>query len=136
MAYAYIAKHGILKEESFPYTAKDDEACPLDIDDEADYQSFATTLLRHSKDNASSKKRNDKERDVVAKIKGYAKIPPNSYKGLMNAIAKHSPVVVAAAAESWLFYSGGVFSPTNKTNPDVWDLDHGIVVEGYGKFYF
>ncbi len=137
LAYAYIAKHGILKEASFPYTAKDDEACPLEKDDEADYQSFATTMLRHSKNNASSnKKKNHKERDVVAKIKGYAKIPSNSYKGLMNAIAKHSPVVVAAAADSWLFYSGGVFSPANKTNPDVWDLNHGIVVEGYGKFHY
>jgi cathepsin L len=136
LAYAYIAKHGILKEESFPYTAKDDQACPLKKDDEEDYQSFITTLLRHSKNSTSSNKNNNKERDVVAKIKGYAKIPPNSYKGLMNAIAKHSPVVVAAAASSWMFYSGGVYSPTDKTDPDVWDLNHGIVVEGYGECYY
>ena len=74
-----------------------------------------------------------KDKNIIAKIQGYARIPTNNYTALMNAVAKHGPVVIAAAASSWAFYEGGVYSPADVTNPNVWDLNHGIVVEGYGK---
>lgn len=134
LAYGYIAQNGILTEESFEYTANDTIACPLDdhdyegdVDSMLDEKSLATMLRRRRKQQLQ-------KHSIVAKIKGYAKVPSNSYKSLMNAVAKHSPVVVAAAASSWVFYAGGIFSPSDTSNPRTWDLNHGIVVEGYGMF--
>lgn len=127
LAYAYIAQNGILIEDSFPYTSHDNITCPLHRDSIGgvlDVDLVQKTMLRH---------RNVKQLSVVAKIEGYTKLPSNDYKTLMNAVAKHSPVVIAAAASSWVFYEGGVFSPSDTSNPNVWDLNHGIVVEGYGR---
>ena len=50
----------------------------------------------------------------------------------MNAVSKYGPVVIAAAALILSLYEGGVFSPPDKDSPLAWDLNHGIVVEGYG----
>lgn len=115
LAYEYIARNGVLTEPSFPYRANDTITCPLE-----------NRNVHFNKDKA-------KDKNIIAKIQGYARIPTNNYTALMNAVAKHGPVVIAAAASSWAFYEGGVYSPADVTNPNVWDLNHGIVVEGYGK---
>merc|ERR1712165_404499 len=86
-------------------------------------------MLRLGIQKHSHMKEND---EIVAKIEGYARTPTNDYKALMNAVAKHGPTVIAAAASTWSLYEGGVFSPRNPHSPNSWDLNHGIVVEGYG----
>jgi cathepsin L len=142
LAYEYIAVNGILKEESFPYAGNDKITCPLHDSDNADntldipkFKNF----LRHKdfnlkKENNSIVKEGKKKDDssaVVAKVEGYATLPSNDYKALMNAVAKHGPAVIAIAADGWSFYEGGVFtSPTPNTKN--WSINHGVVVEGYG----
>jgi cathepsin L len=156
LAYEYIATRGILRERSLPYEADDSITCPLGGGDgtkDHDHETsnilpFANTMLRHqnkkrkveddTKKNTNNDHDDDNDNDdtsVIAKIEGYAKVPSNNYKALMNAVAKHGPVVIAAAASSWSFYEGGVYSPTDSAdamNANIWDLNHGIVVEGYG----
>lgn len=137
LAYEYIATHGVLKEDSFAYTGNDEISCPLDSAEVSDGTTLTehsfTTMLRHKKVKTKMKNQviESKNDAVIAKVGGYAKIPTNSYKGLMNAVAKHSPVVIAAAASTWMFYEGGVFSP--EASSDEYNLNHGIVVEGYGS---
>jgi cathepsin L len=142
LAFEYIANNGILKEESLPYKADDKITCPLGSDGHdhdarngngaMGIDSF-TTMLRHK--NLNKKNHNKKQQNndqVVAKVEGYANVPTNNYKALMNAVAKGGPVVIAAAAMTWFSYEGGVYTPPDTTKAGVWDLDHGIVVEGYG----
>ncbi len=131
LAYDYVATTGILTEESFPYKTSDEITCPLDDGDGDDSNKIRgkNSFLRHGIHKGDQMKTKS---TVVAKIEGYARTPTNDYKGLMNAVAKYGPVVIAAAASSWSLYEGGVYSPLNKDSQDAWDLNHGIVVEGYG----
>ncbi|QCD87455.1 cathepsin L [Vigna unguiculata] len=71
-----------------------------------------------------------KERDGVAiKIKGYEKVPANSEKALLKAVA-HQPVsaYVEAGGSAFQFYSSGIFTGKCGT-----DMDHSVTVVGYGK---
>lgn len=149
LAYNYVANHGIMKEESFPYEASDGPVCPLkkDVGRTKFENDMLTSTKRLRSRRAHAMTKNDEgatidsaarttfgnaESPVIAKVKGYANIPSNNYKALMNAVAKHGPVVVALAASSWSFYEGGVYSPPQPTEAVDWDLNHGVVVEGYG----
>jgi len=66
----------------------------------------------------------------VATIQGYTKLTENSYDELMNAVAQVGPVAVVVDASEWHNYAGGVFNSCNQENPD---LNHGVVVVGYGE---
>lgn len=68
----------------------------------------------------------------VATIDGYAVCPTNDYKCLMNAVAKVGPVGVAVAASTWGFYEGGVFSTDLSKGGTETDLNHAVVLVGYG----
>ncbi len=143
LAYNYIANHGVVKEEDFPYRARDGLTCPLSRSDMTSFEKemmmnegTETTamkrLRRRRRNNVNQASSSSSSVPIVAKIEGYANIPSNDYKALMNAVAKHGPVVVALAASSWSFYAGGVYSPPSHPSPMDWDLNHGVVVEGYG----
>ncbi|XP_050205069.1 senescence-specific cysteine protease SAG39-like [Mercurialis annua] len=64
----------------------------------------------------------------VATITGYEKVPTNSEKDLMKAVA-NQPVAVAidAGSTSFQFYSNGVYRGTCGT-----DVNHGVLAVGYG----
>jgi cathepsin L len=66
----------------------------------------------------------------VATITGYTTIETNSYDGLMNAIVDVGPVGITVDASQWSSYEGGIFDGCNQVNPD---LDHGVLLVGYGK---
>ena len=50
----------------------------------------------------------------------------------MNAVAKVGPVGVAVAASTWGFYEGGVFSTDLSKGGTETDLNHAVVLVGYG----
>jgi len=66
----------------------------------------------------------------VATINGYVRLPENNYTALMNAIATVGPIAITVDASNWHAYESGVFSGCNQVNPD---LDHGVVLVGYGS---
>ena len=68
------------------------------------------------------------EASRVAKIKGYEKVPANSEKALLQAVA-NQPISVSidAGGFSFQFYSTGVFTGDCGTI-----LDHGVTAVGYG----
>ncbi|WVZ01849.1 hypothetical protein V8G54_022655, partial [Vigna mungo] len=70
-----------------------------------------------------------KESHSVAKIKRYEKVPANSKKALLKAVA-HQPVsaYVEAGEYAFLFYSTGIFTGKCGTL-----IDHSVTVVGYGK---
>eukprot|EP00615_Pteridomonas_danica_P010929 CAMPEP_0114340340 /NCGR_PEP_ID=MMETSP0101-20121206/8313_1 /TAXON_ID=38822 ORGANISM="Pteridomonas danica, Strain PT" /NCGR_SAMPLE_ID=MMETSP0101 /ASSEMBLY_ACC=CAM_ASM_000211 /LENGTH=370 /DNA_ID=CAMNT_0001473573 /DNA_START=100 /DNA_END=1212 /DNA_ORIENTATION=- len=65
----------------------------------------------------------------VATITGYTTITSNSYDELMEAVATVGPIGLTVDASQWSGYSGGVFDGCNQENPD---LDHGVLLVGYG----
>ncbi|KAJ9563323.1 hypothetical protein OSB04_008483 [Centaurea solstitialis] len=72
---------------------------------------------------------NTKEEAVyAAKISGYEKVPANSEKALLQAVA-NQPISVSidASGLAFQFYSSGVFTGDCGT-----DLDHGVTAVGYG----
>jgi C1A family cysteine protease len=67
----------------------------------------------------------------VAKINSYVNVTPNNTEALMTAVAQQ-PVSVAVQADGldWQFYMGGIV-----TDNCGFNLDHGILVVGYGTDY-
>jgi cathepsin L len=70
--------------------------------------------------------------DAVATIQGYVNFPTNNYTILMNAVADLGPIGVTVAASKWGFYSGGVFDEGNHNSTGATDVNHAVVLEGYG----
>jgi cathepsin L len=66
----------------------------------------------------------------AATIDGYVRLPENNYVALMNAIATVGPIAITVDASNWHAYESGIFSGCNQVNPD---LDHGVVLVGYGQ---
>merc|ERR1719424_1967674 len=101
--FQYIIDNGGLDSESdYPYKEKD-EAC-----------------------NAA------KAKNVVATIKSFKDVTPNSEEDLATAVAS-GPVSVAIEADQRAFqsYSGGILSAACGTK-----LDHGVLAVGYGDDYW
>ena len=98
-AFQYIINNGgITSEANYPYTAED---------------GICNTV---------------KEGQIVATLRAFTDVPPNSDNALMAAVAQQ-PVSVAVEADqnSFQFYSSGVMTATCGTN-----LDHGVLAVGYG----
>ncbi|KAL2464672.1 KDEL-tailed cysteine endopeptidase CEP1 [Forsythia ovata] len=99
-AFEFIVKNkGIATESTYPYEAAD---------------------------GACNKK---EELSHAAKISGFEKVPANSEKALLKAVA-NQPVSVSidASGMAFQFYSGGVFTGDCGT-----ELDHGVTAVGYGR---
>ncbi|GMH85673.1 hypothetical protein TL16_g10305 [Triparma laevis f. inornata] len=65
--------------------------------------------------------------EPVANITGYVRLPTNDYDALMAATQLSSVAITVSA--SWGAYESGVF---NDVDACGFELDHGVVVEGYG----
>jgi len=64
-----------------------------------------------------------------ANISTYYTLPQNQYAPLLSHIASTGPIAISVDASAWSAYETGVFDGCNQTNPD---LDHAVVLEGYG----
>jgi len=77
-----------------------------------------------------------KDVEKVVKLKGFVNVTSKSPKALKVALFKNGPVTVAidASHKSFTFYSNGIyFEPTCGNEVD--NLDHQVLVVGYGKLY-
>lgn len=70
-----------------------------------------------------------KDTEPVAGIDGWITLVSNNYTQLMNAVAQSGPVAVVVDASDWSSYTEGVFDGCNTESPDI---NHGVVVVGYG----
>ena len=61
---------------------------------------------------------------VVAKISGYKDVSSGNCGDLTDAV-NQQPISIGVDAETWQFYSGGVFSDCGD------QLDHGVLAVGY-----
>jgi len=68
-----------------------------------------------------------KKSEVAATITNYTMVSHNESQ-MAAYMYQHGPLSIAADAEEWQFYIGGVFS-----GPCGTSLDHGILIVGYGK---
>lgn len=64
-----------------------------------------------------------------AAVSGWVKLPSNQYEPLVHAVATIGPVAISVDASSWSKYESGVFNGCSRDSPDV---DHAVVLEGYG----
>ncbi len=69
---------------------------------------------------------------AIASIDGYVSIKHNDYYGLLEAVATVGPVVVNVDASNWRLYESGVFDESQFSNSSSRDINHVVVVEGYG----
>ena len=69
---------------------------------------------------------------AVASIEGYVGLEHNDYMGLLQAVATVGPVVVNVDASNWCLYQGGIFDESQFSNATTRDINHVVVVEGYG----
>ena len=69
---------------------------------------------------------------AIASIDGYVSIEHNDYYGLLEAVATVGPVVVNVDASNWRLYEGGIFDESQFSNSSSRDINHVVVVEGYG----
>jgi cathepsin L len=67
--------------------------------------------------------------------KGVTKYVKGGEKGLMEALLTKGPMTVAvdAGAESFRFYKSGIYNNTHCTVKPVTELDHAVLVSGYGS---
>jgi len=62
-------------------------------------------------------------------ISGYKDLGTNNYTALVNALAFIGPMAISVDANSWSFYSRGIFDGCSLKNID---LDHAVQCVGYG----
>jgi cathepsin L len=65
----------------------------------------------------------------VAKLSDYVVLPSNQYDPVVTSLATTGPLSVALDASAWSSYEYGVFNHCNNTVPDI---DHGVLLVGYG----
>lgn len=116
LAFDYVVKNGLLLDSDFPYEQTDGTCGTLSSSSSGLRGDGMMEMLRKKK--------------AAVGIEGYATVPTNDYKTLMNAVAKTGPVVIAVAANGWGFYDGGIYSDDDD-NADA-DINHAVVVVGYG----
>eukprot|EP01088_Endostelium_zonatum_P021276 TRINITY_DN82_c0_g1_i1.p1 TRINITY_DN82_c0_g1~~TRINITY_DN82_c0_g1_i1.p1 ORF type:complete len:374 (+),score=78.37 TRINITY_DN82_c0_g1_i1:69-1190(+) len=107
LAYAQIIKNeGITTEWQYPYISY-----------------YAQAGSCHIKNTVS----------VLARLRGYTKLPANQMEPMMRHIAESGPLAVNVDASSWQHYSAGIFNGCNQTHPDI---DHVVQLVGYGPGYW
>lgn len=104
LGFEYVAENGVVEEYQIGYSAYQG------VDSECAFQRLKTP--------------------PVATIEGYTKLAENNYEALMNAVAQVGPVAIVVDASEWHSYAGGIFNGCNQENPD---LNHGVVLVGYGE---
>lgn len=130
LAFEFAAKHGVVTEEDFPYRSGRGGKVECSLTNSTNLPEF---LLRGSSAaNLGINSENDYIDGAVATIDGYIHFPTNNYTILMNAIATLGPIGVMVAASPWALYTGGVFSSKNHNSSATTDVNHAVVLEGYG----
>ena len=80
----------------------------------------------------SNTKKNQNMKGAVASIVGFANLPTNTYETMLKAVATLGPVVINVAASHWGMYSSGVFDDKADNRTTTRDINHCVVLEGYG----
>jgi len=130
LAFEYAMEHGMVTEADFPYKAKNGK-CTLKNSTSTD--GTFDGLLRGAPARTDTAPTESGYIDgAVATIDGYINFPTNNYTALMNAVATLGPIGVTVAASAWSFYGGGVFHVPNHNSHSATDVNHAVVLEGYG----
>lgn len=66
-------------------------------------------------------------------ISGFVKLTENNYLELLNAVAQIGPIAISVDASTWHAYDGGIYNGCNQTTSDI---DHAVVLVGYGPGYW
>lgn len=102
LAYEYAMENGLITEWQFPYGSFYGDSGDCSINSKA---------------------------TPVAGITNYTKNPTNSYTDLIDSVANAGPISITVDASTWSSYSGGIYDGCNQDSPD---LDHGVLLVGYG----
>ena len=113
LAFDLVKKRGMVEEWEFGYREENGEDVP------------SCGLEKAVDKNGFWKK-------SVVGIEDYVVLPSNNYTVLMNVIAKMGPVAVSVACHPWLLYHSGVFYSPLSEGKSATDLNHLVVLEGYG----
>lgn len=138
LAFDYVVQHGMVPETEFPYKSGKGAtvACSLNSTSLQEEKDGLGLLLRGGSNSNTASSVGVNEYDfidgAVASIQGYINFPTNNYTVLMNAVATLGPIGVTVAANSWALYSRGVFSVKNHNSSGATDVNHAVVLEGYG----
>ena len=124
IAFDLVQQHGIVQEWQFGY--EDSTAQIINC-------SLTTTEPVALTDDNNNDTNRTYFRGAVASISDYMVLPSNNYTVLMNVVAKYGPVAVSVACMPWHLYQSGIFyAPLNSNSTMTTDLDHLVVLEGYG----
>jgi cathepsin L len=122
IAFDFVSQHGMVDEWSFGYQSGHGAKVNCTIMDEQDQSNIKDK-------NKNTPPSGTKIKGAVASIVGFASLPSNSYRNLLQAVATMGPVAVSVAASSWGLYKGGVFDDSKDEHRDI---NHAVVLEGYG----
>lgn len=122
LAFDYAKNHGMVTEDDFPYKSKTGGSVKCSLKNETD----GGLSLRGASGESGYLE------GAVATIDGYINFPTNNYTALMNAVATLGPIGVTVAATPWSFYGGGVFTHKDHHSHAATDVNHAVVLEGYG----
>ncbi|KAK9053253.1 hypothetical protein SSX86_029886 [Deinandra increscens subsp. villosa] len=132
LAFQFIVSNGGIDSESdYPYKGVGDVCDPIRVsiiqNQIHPFVSFVDQYMELETDIEIEIGVQNKAK--IVSIDGYEDVPPKNEKALMKAVA-HQPVSVGieASGMAFQFYSSGVFTGSCGT-----DLDHGVVVVGYGS---
>lgn len=126
LAFEHVMEHGIVLDSEFPYKSYAGKGIKCSLEN-ATTSADTTALLR-----GSPVTEHEFIDGAVATIQGYINLPQNNYTALMNAVATLGPVGVTAAASRWALYGGGVFDLKDHNSSAATDMNHAVVLEGYG----
>ncbi|CAB9510806.1 Senescence-specific cysteine protease SAG39 [Seminavis robusta] len=129
LAFEYVMEHGMVPEKEFPYRSGTGFNVKCSLVNGTLEQESSSLLRRPFDDNTHD---NDYIDGAVATIDGYINFPTNNYTELMNAVATLGPIGVTTAASRWSFYRGGVYEVKDHQTKGATDVDHAVVLEGYG----
>jgi cathepsin L len=128
IAFDLVQQHGIVSKWQFGYQDGSGQTinCSLTT-------TKTTTTNKNDSKHATNPKNATYFRGAVASIRDYMVLPSNNYTVLMNVVAQYGPVAVSVACMPWHLYQSGIFyAPMNSSITTTTDLDHLVVLEGYG----
>jgi cathepsin L len=122
LAFDYVQQHGMVDEWSFGYQSFHGANISCSVETREQKSSSLSTTKTTTRTAAGA----------VASIDGWVMLPRNNYEVVMNVLAKVGPLAVAVACSPWIAYHSGVFPHGNLTSQKETDLNHLVVLEGYG----
>lgn len=127
LAFDHVQKYGGMVEEwSFGYQSFHGENVACSVEDNGE------AAFLHKKSASSLSTTTAAAAVVVASIDGWVMLPRNNYEVVMNVLAKVGPLAVAVACSPWTAYHSGIYPHGNLTTQTETDLNHLVVLEGYG----